>query len=78
VRIIRVRRILFAPDPLPPAQGVLNYQGNNTLALALWAQDSHGAKISDLRLEVRGRAESAIGEVANLPFDAWAQRLGAY
>lgn len=60
------------------AQGVLNYQGNNTLALAIWAQDSQGAEISNLHLEVRGQAQSTIGQITNLPFDAWTRRSGAY
>jgi hypothetical protein len=60
------------------AQGVLNYQGNNTLAFALWAHDSQGAKITNLHLEIRGQAQSTIGQITNLPFDAWTQRSGAY
>jgi hypothetical protein len=61
------------------AQGVLNYQGNNnTLALALWAHDSAGAKINNLRLQLRAQVESSIGQIANLDFAAWTPRTGAY
>jgi hypothetical protein len=57
---------------------VLNYQGNNTLALALWAHDSAGAKINNLRLQLRAQVESSIGQIANLNFTAWTSRTGAY
>jgi hypothetical protein len=30
--------------PVPP--GILNYHGENTLALSLWAQGEHGAKVT--------------------------------
>jgi hypothetical protein len=60
------------------AQGVLNYQGNNTLALTLWAHDSAGAKINNLRLQLRAQVESSIGQIANLNFTAWTPRTGAY
>ena len=59
------------------AQGILNYNGPNTLAVSLWAADAGGAKLNSLALQVTSKAESTL-EVANVPMPAWAPRPGAY
>ncbi|KAF2016952.1 glycoside hydrolase family 35 protein [Aaosphaeria arxii CBS 175.79] len=42
--------------PVPP--GVLNYNGDNTIGLAVWAQSDEGAKI-DIKLETQYAVESS-------------------
>lgn len=62
----------------PVPQGILNYQGKNTLAVSLWAQDKAGAKLNDLHLEVRAKIESSMAKVVNQQASSWTKRDGAY
>ncbi|KAK8048429.1 putative beta-galactosidase C [Apiospora phragmitis] len=43
--------------PIPP--GVVNNQGNNTLAVSLWAQTSAGAKLDDVKLVHYGQYQTS-------------------
>lgn len=49
--------------PVPP--GILNYSGDNTIGLSVWAQDDEGAKV-DVKLE----QEYAVGSSWNSRFDS--------
>lgn len=60
------------------AQGILNYNGQNTLAVSLWASDAGGAKINSLDLEVRAKIETSFGPVINAPAPGWSERPNAY
>ncbi|CAA7259499.1 unnamed protein product [Cyclocybe aegerita] len=62
----------------PVPQGVLNYKGENTLAVSLWATGSEGAKLDSLNLQLTARVESSMQPVVNIPTPAWAPRPGAY
>lgn len=60
------------------AQGILDYNGPNTLAVSLWATGATGAKINSLALQLTSKVESSITAVVNQPLTAWIPRLGAY
>jgi hypothetical protein len=60
------------------AEGVLNYNGTNSLAVSLWAHQNAGAKLTNLHLELRAKAESSKQAVVNLPATAWTARANAY
>lgn len=60
------------------AQGILNYEGKNTLAVSLWATDADGGKIDNLGLVLRHKAETDFGPVINAPAPGWTIRPNAY
>jgi len=60
------------------AQGILNYQGENTLAVSLWAEDVSGGKLNSLAMQLTGRIESTMPSIVNQPAPAWSPRSGAY
>lgn len=60
------------------AQGILNYNGRNTLAVSLWAADAGGARVDSLNLELFHKAETSFGPVINAPAPNWTKRPGAY
>ncbi|KAJ7067978.1 glycoside hydrolase family 35 protein [Mycena amicta] len=62
--------------PIP--QGILDYNGENTLAVSLWALDSAGARLDSLNLKVTARAESSMAKVVNQPLTGWVKRSGAF
>jgi beta-galactosidase GanA len=61
--------------PIP--QGILNYNGTNTLAISLWAQEKGGAKLNSLELKLVSKAESSMAKVASQPQPAWTPRPDA-
>ncbi|KAH7927546.1 glycoside hydrolase family 35 protein [Leucogyrophana mollusca] len=58
-------------------QGILNYNGMNTLAISLWAQGASGAKLNSLALETTAMVETSMSPVVNQPMPAWSPRPGA-
>ncbi len=60
------------------AQGILNYNGRNTVAISLWATDSAGAKLDSLSLELTAKIHSSMPNIANQPMPEWTRRQGAY
>ncbi|KAF8165127.1 glycoside hydrolase family 35 protein [Crassisporium funariophilum] len=62
----------------PVPQGILNYNGENTLAVSLWAAGATGAKLDSLALQSTAKVESSMPAVINQPFTGWAARNGAY
>ncbi|MCJ1353690.1 MAG: hypothetical protein MMC33_003677 [Icmadophila ericetorum] len=63
----------------PVPEGILNYQGENWVAVSLWALDSTGAKIPDLRLVQTAEVMSGYSRpIVNSPMPAWSERAGAY
>ncbi|KAF4619804.1 hypothetical protein D9613_005466 [Agrocybe pediades] len=62
----------------PVPQGIFNYQGQNTLAVSLWAADSTGAKLDSLALQINAKVETSMPAVVNQPAPAWTQRPGAF
>ncbi|KZV90500.1 glycoside hydrolase family 35 protein [Exidia glandulosa HHB12029] len=62
----------------PVPQGILNYNGANTLAVSLWAHDSAGAKLDSLSLQVTKKVQSSMAPVKNQAMTAWTKRANAY
>ncbi|THU75612.1 hypothetical protein K435DRAFT_974749 [Dendrothele bispora CBS 962.96] len=62
----------------PVPQGILNYQGSNTLAVSLWAADPTGAKLESLNLQFTAKVDSVMPPVVNVPMPNWTPRVGAY
>ncbi|KAG6900105.1 hypothetical protein C0993_002789 [Termitomyces sp. T159_Od127] len=60
------------------SQGILNYNGHNTLAVSLWAAVSGGGKLESLNLELTAQVETSRAPVVNAPLTPWSPRLGAY
>ncbi|KAF2227033.1 putative beta-galactosidase [Elsinoe ampelina] len=65
-------------DVFPVPQGVWDYQGVNTLGVALWALEGDGAALRDFKLVVGERVRSGYGAYPNAPQDGWVAREGAY
>jgi len=59
------------------ANGILNYNGTNTLAIALWAQDTTGNKLNSLSLNINKKVQGGI-RIVNSPMPTWSKRVGAY
>ncbi|EIN05080.1 hypothetical protein PUNSTDRAFT_146007 [Punctularia strigosozonata HHB-11173 SS5] len=62
----------------PVPEGILNYHGENTLAVSLWAQDASGAKLESIDLQVLAKLDSSMPAVTNQPMPKWSKRPGAY
>ncbi|KAL2869525.1 glycoside hydrolase family 35 protein [Aspergillus lucknowensis] len=62
----------------PVPQGVLNHQGENWVALTLWAQDSAGANLAGLHLAHSTPVRTALGTIAASRQPAYKKRTGAY
>jgi len=56
----------------------LDYQGENTLAVSLWAEDVNGGKLNSLAMQFTGKIESTMPSIVNQPAPAWSPRSGAY
>ncbi|KAJ7367956.1 galactose-binding domain-like protein [Mycena albidolilacea] len=62
----------------PVPQGILNYNGVNTLGVSLWAADAAGARLDSLALKLTAKVESSMAPVVNQPAAAWVKRPGAF
>ncbi|KAK6353296.1 hypothetical protein TWF696_005268 [Orbilia brochopaga] len=55
-------------------QGILNYNGANTIAISLWAMQPAGAHLRSLDLRILGKVEGGVGKVENSPMPPWTKR----
>ncbi|KAJ7781617.1 glycoside hydrolase family 35 protein [Mycena metata] len=62
----------------PVPQGILNYNGANTLAVSLWAAGASGARLASLALKVTAKVESSMAPVVNQPATPWVRRSNAF
>ena len=62
----------------PVPEGILNYHGNNTLGLSLWALDAGGAKVEDIQLVSTALIQTAYGSVDLSPMPPYRPRVDAY
>lgn len=62
----------------PVPQGILNYNGNNTVAVSLWGFDSGGNALQGLGLVNTAVVQTGYGPITNSPAPAWSKRQGAY
>ncbi len=62
----------------PVPEGILNHDGTNTVAIALWALDVGGAKLERLELVPKAVVKSSYQrpELSSAP--SWSERSGAY
>ncbi|PGH07140.1 beta-galactosidase [Blastomyces parvus] len=61
----------------PVPQGILNYQGKNTVGITLWALDGKGAKLERFVLEYREAVRTGMRDVTLVDGPAWKEREGA-
>ncbi|EPS37421.1 hypothetical protein H072_8897 [Dactylellina haptotyla CBS 200.50] len=59
-------------------QGILNYNGTNTIAISLWAMQDAGASLKSLDLRILGKVEGGVGRVRNAPMPLWTKRSDVY
>lgn len=62
----------------PVPQGILNYQGENWVAVTLWAHESSGAKLSSFELINRTPVLTALSGITASEQPAYKKRAGAY
>ena len=59
-------------------EGILNYRGLNYVALTLRAEQSEGAVLSPLTMEVPMPILSGYQRPASAPQPPWEERVGSY
>lgn len=62
----------------PVPEGILNYNGDNWIGVALWALDSHGAKVPGLELKAKSPILTSRQKVELVNGPAYTKRWGAY
>ncbi|EGU81550.1 hypothetical protein FOXB_07937 [Fusarium oxysporum f. sp. conglutinans Fo5176] len=62
----------------PVPEGILNYKGENTVALTLWALDEAGARVKGFRLEADGIIQSGYKKPGLANLAGWQERPDAY
>ncbi|KAF4619802.1 hypothetical protein D9613_005465 [Agrocybe pediades] len=62
----------------PVPQGILNYHGENTLAISLWTADATGGNLESLALQITSKVETSMPAVVNQPSPGWTPRPGAF
>ncbi|KAF7861742.1 uncharacterized protein EAF02_010696 [Botrytis sinoallii] len=62
----------------PVPQGILNYNGQNTLAIELWAQQASGAALSNFTLTAGTPVLTSLKAPSLVHSPAWSKRKGAY
>ncbi|UKZ81132.1 hypothetical protein TrVFT333_008902 [Trichoderma virens FT-333] len=62
----------------PVPEGILNYNGDNWIGVALWALESHGAKVPGLTLKSRSPILTSRNKVELVKGPAYKKRHGAY
>ncbi|RFU78928.1 glycoside hydrolase family 35 [Trichoderma arundinaceum] len=62
----------------PVPEGILNYNGDNWIGVALWALESHGAKVPGLELKSRSPILTSRDKVELVNGPAYQWRHGAY
>jgi hypothetical protein len=62
----------------PVPEGILNYNGTNTVGLVLWALDKSGAKVPDFFLSVGNPVMTGRERVELVESPGWVERKGAY
>ena len=59
-------------------EGILNYRGSNTIAVAIWATQPGGARIAPLSLKAGTPVLTGRRPVILVAAPAWTERPGAY
>jgi beta-galactosidase len=84
VQITQPANLNFAVNNLGPQtafpvpEGILNHEGENYIALTVWAQDKLGAALEGLKLLPTSVIKSGYSKPQPAPQPTWVQREGAY
>lgn len=62
----------------PVPQGILDYKGDNWVAVEIWARQSNGAKLAKLELEAGTPVLTALKAPRTVDAPKWKKRAGAY
>ncbi|TVY57797.1 putative beta-galactosidase A [Lachnellula cervina] len=62
----------------PVPQGILDYHGQNWLAIELWAQQASGAQLTNFTLEAGTPVWTSLKEPESAPKPSYSKREGAY
>jgi hypothetical protein len=81
--LINTNRILIVNNlgpqtAFPVPEGILNYDGKNTVSLTLWAMDAQGARLSGFELVPQKPVLSGYSKPGLSPQPSWVARDNAY
>lgn len=62
----------------PVPEGILNYRGDNYIAVSIWALDAGAVKPPGLELVAGMPVKSGFGEIPLAPMKPWEERQGVY
>ncbi|PBP25568.1 putative beta-galactosidase A [Diplocarpon rosae] len=62
----------------PVPEGILNYHGQNWLAVEIWAQQATGAHLTDFTLKAGTPVWTSLKRPASAPIPSYSERPGAY
>jgi beta-galactosidase len=65
-------------NTFPVPEGILNHEGENFIALTVWAQDRLGAALGGLELVPTSAIKSGYSRPPPAPQPTWVRRSGAY
>jgi hypothetical protein len=65
-------------NTFPVPEGILNHEGENFIALTVWAQDKLGAALGGLELVPTSAIKSGYSRPQPAPQPTWVRRSGAY
>lgn len=62
----------------PVPEGILQYRGENTVSISIWALEEGGATPESIELVAGMPVQSGYGDIAPAPMTGWEKREGAY
>jgi|SRR5690242_9755200 len=62
----------------PVPEGIFNYQGENTVAISIWALEQGGVGPKSIELVAGMPVQSGYGDIASAPMTSWEERTDAY
>ncbi|KAH8666832.1 beta-galactosidase [Xylariales sp. PMI_506] len=62
----------------PVPEGILNYHGENWIAVTFWSMEEAGAKLGNIELVAGKAIQSGRGAVSVVSSPSWTKRAGAY
>lgn len=62
----------------PAPEGILNYNGTNTIALSLWSMEAGPAKLDGIQLEADAVLQSAYVKPSVVEAEGYSKRERAY
>jgi len=62
----------------PVPQGILNYDGPNSIVVEIWARQANGAKLTAFQILADTPIETSMNAPRTVDSPSWKQRIGAY